>query len=105
MPTVHRVWAQLSRRPLCTGFTLLAVGAAFELLGLLASLAAALRGVGQGERALRCFCRHFGVPTGAVGDAVRREGRALMLVLVGAVSVVPAWRIVHLWTAGGRIVR
>ena len=54
---------------------------------------------------LRYFWHHFGVPTGAVGDALWGQGLALTLGVVGAVSIVPAWRIVHLRTAGGRIAR
>ena len=86
-----------------------------QLVGLVVAEAAVLCAVGgvgglavaaaAQEWVLRYFWHHFGVPTGAVGDIVWLEGLALMGVLVGAVSVCPAWQVLRLRSGGVPITR
>lgn len=86
-----------------------------SVLGLVVAEAALLCAVGGAggllvaaamqTQVLRYFWHHFGVPTGAVGDTVWLEGLALIVVLVSAVSVVPAGRVLRLSTLGGQISR
>jgi putative ABC transport system permease protein len=86
-----------------------------NVMGLVVAEAAVLCAVGGAvglwvaaaaqERVLRYFWHRFGVPMGAVGDTVWLEGVALIVLLVSAVSVVPAGRVLRLRTLGGQISR